>query len=729
MMMKRKKTVRGALGLAVAVTAATLAVPGVSLAAPAEASVDAEAFGGQRQNISELAPSLMISNTSDNTRPGDEGHIFVGEAITDGGMDTENSNWVTGDAQNLLLNHEVTGEGFTALRAWGYGSQVNVSGTLILQDDSDGTYASDFTGTGAGITAAAGAFVNVTDMQFQSRGLGRSFAVVEDGTLIMSNSDIKVLGADPSNSAYDGGYHASQTDRMQPAPWNLGITGGARAVNVLGKTAPATVVSMDSSISAGGWAAVSTEECVTPRLYFFNTELNILPMTEGGMNSGWEILGYEEDLYGSGYGTYLAGDASESFYGTMINGATYGSVLNGGTGTYEGLKGEQTYTAADLNEQTVTEYQAAGDTPTVVNTIWGIMSHGNGTINLNEGSVWNSAEGTVLCKEADTVWNFQGAELHPGNGIIFQMMDNDAFAVSEADPGEMYMTEEAGFPADAYEGFVTYTRTEDEKIDPEKTYYQAVVYSDHHMKFDTEEKPNADTDSDVPADAEVKVITDAAEESGDYAEIKYFAVEEPTAQGLFSYFERSTGAGSVQVRFANGTYEGCVYNGTGYYEQAGDALHVTIAKDAELTGDIALTSYVHGIFLDGREVDDVIAAIEKENEANEHSIEYVLLDADGNVTDDKEKAAAVQFTRFSGAACYLLGHVINKTHYNGLAAVYVTVEGTWTPTAESLVNGLEIKEGAHVKGKITRLEDGSILIQPSEEELAPGIYGSEPNVG
>jgi len=207
-----------------------------------------------------------------------------------------------------------------------------------------------------------------------------------------------------------------------------------------------------------------------------------------------------------------------------------------------------------------------------------------------------------------------------------------------------------------------------------------------------------------------------------YPEIRYTSVTHPTREGLITYFERNIEIGKAEVHFADGAYEGCVYNGTGYYGQAPDALFVTIAEDAELTGDIALTSHVHGIFLDDRDVEDVIAAIEKAN-ADQENITYVFLDTEGRATQDKEKAAAIQFTKFSNAETCLLGHVINQTHYNGLAVLDVTVEGTWTPVAEALVTRLEIKDGAHVKGEVTRLEDGSILIQPSDKDLAPGIYG------
>ena len=175
-----------------------------------------------------------------------------------------------------------------------------------------------------------------------------------------------------------------------------------------------------------------------------------------------------------------------------------------------------------------------------------------------------------------------------------------------------------------------------------------------------------------------------------------------------------------------------INNGTGYYDQAADALYVNIAEDAALVGDIALTSHVHGIFLRDRDVDDVISAIDEADKYHENiggyyegldDIEYVFLDADGEITEDKDEAAAIQFTKFSIAEYYLLGHVLNKINNNGLAALDLTVEGTWAPVDCSLVTYLNVAEGAHVFAQAQELEDGSILLTPSDEELEPGEYG------
>ena len=191
----------------------------------------------------------------------------------------------------------------------------------------------------------------------------------------------------------------------------------------------------------------------------------------------------------------------------------------------------------------------------------------------------------------------------------------------------------------------------------------------------------------------------------------------------------------VTLSVANGEYEGDVYNATGYFGQAPDALEVTIADDAALTGDIALATHVHGIMLNGRNVDDVIAAIDEASAAhaeitegyyaNMDPIQYVFLDANGNVTENKDEALAIQFTQFTSVEYYLIMQVVNKVFYNGGSSINVIVEGTWKPVAESLVTYLEVADGAHVYGELTDLGDGSFMITPSDAEIEAGTYGTK----
>ncbi len=656
--------------------------------APAEAPAEATEAAAV-EKVEDLKVSSYATNNNDTSRPQDEGQVYIGVAITDGEVVADESNW-EGDASSVTLDNTVEGPGFTAVRVEG-DSTVDVTGSLTLTDDTDGQIASDFTGVGAAITAYNGSVVTASDVTYESEGFVRAFAIVTNATMIVKDSDIKAMGNDPFLNSWDGYYNSANTSMMISPPWVLGIQGGIRAVNVLGEGS--TFVVENTTIEAGGWGVVSTDGCTNPYLHLYNSTLKITSAEDGGMNSGWKILGYDANAYGSGYGTYIIGGAQEYFYGVTFEGATYASILTGGDGYYAGLKAGETYEAKAEDGTVVDTYTAEADVPTTINTVFGFMSHNSGSINVLEGAVVNTENAIALYKSADSTWTFDGAELNPGNGVIFQMIDNDDSSVGGFNPFGTYLNEEAGFPTEAYTDAVAYVFTTDTAVDPNKTYY----------------------------------TSDTTDESG------YAVVENPTDEGTVAYYERATGGNTATVNLANGEYEGSIYNATGYYSQAPDALTVNIAEDASLVGDIALTSHIHGVMLGDRSVDDVIAAIDEQNAyhaevggyyADTEDIEYVFIDEAGEVTEDKDAAVAIQFTKFSTLEYFLIGQVLNMVNYNGMSTADVYVEGDWTVTGQSLVTYLEIAEGAEVHGVLTELEDGSILIESGDELIPAGTYGT-----
>ena len=641
-------------------------------------------------SIDEMTVSDFQTSNSDTGRAQDLGHVYVGYAITDGAQDEANSNWTAEDPANIVFDDEVEGEGFTALRAEGE-QEINVTGTLTLKDTSDGQYASDFTGTGVAITGYNGTVLNVKDMTYYSEGFSRSFAIVQNASLIIEDSEITAMGRNPLTESYDGYYNSANTSMMISPPWVLGIQGGIRTINVLGTGS--NLVVADSDITAGGWGVLSSDGCTSPYFYLFNTTLEILPASEGGMNSGWAILGYDENAYGSGYGTYLIGGAEEFFYGTTIKGATYASILTGGDGFYQGMKAGETYEALDATTgEVIYEYTAEEDIPMLIETVFGFMAHNSGSINVLEGTVVNSAASIALYKSADSTWTFDGCELNPGNGIIFQMIDNDDSSVGGFNPFGTYLIEEEGVPTEAYEGAASYVFTTDTAVDPAKTYY----------------------------------TSDTTDESG------YAVVENPTDEGTVAYYEKATGGNQATVNFANGEYAGDIFNATGYYAQAPDALTVNIADTASLIGDIALTSHVHGIEIEGKDLGEIFAPLDEANAAHEEiggyyegleDISYVFLDAEGEVIGKPDDAKYLQFTQFSTAEYYLLGQVVNFINYNGASTIDVYVDGCWTVEEESLITYLEVAEGAEVYAELIENEDGSLTLIPSSAPLAAGTYG------
>ena len=679
---------------AAAVVAAGFVVTTSFSAFAAEPAMDLQ--GLDASSIADMQVSEFGSNnTTTNRAEHDTGHIYVGVALTDGVVDEANSNWadrVTEEdgTYQIAFHDDVEGEGFTAVRVFGEGN-VDVTGDLYIHDDGDGTYDSDFTGMGAAVTSDLGGSVHVKDVNFYSEGIVRSFANITASDLFVENSSLTAVGANPFKDFYPEYWNTAQTDVMISPPWVLSLQGAVRTINVLG-TYPNLVIA-DSDVTSGGWAVLSTDGCTSPYYWLYNTSLNVLPESQGGMDSGWKILGYDEDAYGSAYAAFMIGSAVENFYGVDINGATWAVVDYGGDAVFQGLKAGETYEATDSETgDVIYTYTAAEDKPSTVNSVFGFLGQTAGSVTLEEGSVFNTADALAIYRDANVDWVFSGAELNPGNGVLVQFMDNDNTTIGGFDPFGTYLEEAAGFPTEAYEAEASYVFTEDSVVDPDKTYYE-----------------------DAP--------------DGGYRE-----VENPTDAGTVAYYEKTTPGTYGTVLFEDGEYTGDIYNATGYYEQAADALDVTIAEDAVLNGDIALASHVHGMFLNGRNVDDVIAAIDEANAkhaeqegyyAGLDDIEYVFLDENGAVTENKEEAAAIQFTKFSTMEYYLVAHVINQVYYNGAASLDVIVNGTWKPAVCSLVTYLEVADGAHVYGDLTEMEDGSFAITPSENEIEPGIYGTK----
>lgn len=190
------------------------------------------------------------------------------------------------------------------------------------------------------------------------------------------------------------------------------------------------------------------------------------------------------------------------------------------------------------------------------------------------------------------------------------------------------------------------------------------------------------------------------------------------AAGMPSTNGNETGATAtceeVNAVFANGEYVGDLYNGTGYYGQAGDVMNVTVGENATLEGAIALTETFHGIAYSP----EALAFAQAEE-----GVEYVLIDADYNVTANEADAAYIQFTQFTIDQYYMLCRMLNHVYNNGYSGVNVTVEagGTWKVAGESLVNYLKV-EGT-VYGAITENADGTLSIAPSANTIPAGEYG------
>lgn len=588
------------------------------------------------ESIADMIASSYATLDAVNTRSQDQGFIYVGLDVVDGQV-TGESNW-TADPANVVLNNTVVGAGFTAVHAAGADSVVNVTGSLNLkngENDAEGEHASDFTGIGAAFVAADNATIRVSNVDVETDGFVRAGFIADDGaTIWVEDSSVVTYGADPLTEAYDGYTNSATTSKMLSPPWVLGIQGGIRTVNVL--DTQATFVAVNSYLASGGWGVVSTDGCTTPTLILIDSTLEILSEAEGGMNSGWELYGYDEYAYGTGYGAYLIGNCDEQCYGVTIEGATFGAIGREGSVLYASSNGAIDVVSAKGEALGTVEGQG---NVSVINAVFGAMTHSSEdvTISYTDGTIVNAEEAIVLYRSTGHAnFNFDEAVLNTKAGILVQMIDDDDSSVGMGDMSTMsfntYLYEDAGMPSQT--GNITGESANNEE---------------------------------------------------------------------------------VNAVFTNGTYVGDLYNGTGYYGQAGDVMNVTVGEGATLTGDIALTETFHGV--------EYSAEAAAWADAQEE-VEYVLLDGDFQIIENAAEAAYIQFTQFSINQYYMLCQMENHRYNNGYAGINVHIHdgGVWVVAEESIINSLCIDEGA-VYGDIIENADGTLTLVPSTNVIPVGEYG------
>ncbi len=382
---------------------------GEASGASEEASAENIDAGLEVKSTADMTASPYSRMTSFASRD-DTGMIFIGNDVT--------------ESADIVLEEEVEGAAYTAVYAHGDGVVANVTGTVIAYDDTAGEWASDFSGQGAMIVANDGATVDVKDLTISTDGFERSAAVVsERGTVRVEDSDFTVLGANPITEAYEGYNNGADMDLMLSPPWVLGIQGGARGVNMIGASPRITVI--DSKIASGGWADISTDSGSNATINVVDSELIMLPESEGGMDSGWRIFGYDEDAYGSGYGTFNIGSPAEYFYGTAITGVTMATIVMGAkTDVYASSNGA--VELIDASGEPMETVEGKGQ-PTVVNSVFGVMQCGAiaDGFYIKDGTVFNTEEAVILHKSGGGTYYFDNASLNSKSGVLFQMMDTD----------------------------------------------------------------------------------------------------------------------------------------------------------------------------------------------------------------------------------------------------------------------------------------------------------------
>ena len=585
----------------------------------------------------ESTKDMTVSSyaTLNNFRRDDTGYVYIGIDVVDGAVTAE-GNWDVADIAAIELNNEVEGAAFTAVRADGEGSDVTITGSLKLwdpADDAQGVHASDFSGVGAAISGSNNASINITDLDIETDGFVRAGLLIDNYVNAwIKDSSMVTYGANPLTEAWEGYYNSANTGMMLSPPWVLGIQGGIRTINVLDNEAYLMVD--NSYLASGGWGVISTDGCTNPVIDIVDSTIEILSEAEGGMNSGWAILGYDEDAYGSGYGAYIIGNTEENYYGSTVEGTTFGIIAREGTVAFQSSNG--TITAETYAGEVLGTVEGKGNVSTI-NSVFGAQTHSSETtaVSYLDGTVVNAEEAAILYRSSNiSTFTFDNAVINSKAGILVQMIDDDDSTVGGFSPFNEFLYEVAGNPI-----------------------------------------TNGELTGEMANNAE------------------------------------------VTVNITNGDYAGDLYNGTGYYGQAGDVMVVNLGEGASLTGDIAMTATVHGIPYSAEALEAIKAVGD--------DIQYVFLDADFNVVDEAN-AAFIQFTQFSMRQYYLLCHLVNSVAYNGFSGinVHVTDGAEWTVEEESLISHLCI-DGGTVYGEVIENADGTLTVIPSATALTEGDWGTE----
>ena len=304
------------------------------------------------------------------------------------------------DIKNIQISSK--GENFDGIFV--AGGEYSITNAKIALK---GNGRSDFVGYGAAVVARGEDTRVVLDkVRIENKGVVRTGVVADKGSnVVVKNSYIQT-----TDGVLPEGYVPTiETTQMRSVPWMLSLSGNVRATNLLGDYTKASYI--NSYIGSTGWGVLSTDGCKEPILTAINSTI--------------AITGPD------GYGSYGIGDATEYFLGCAFDVPTYATISRG---SYLFYGDSDPDVVAGLNAEldlglTAKELARIPDKPTVVNSErFGVMWHGGGTLDISGGTVFNTDESTFLDKgqaiDID-VDGSDGVELNPGNGVLFQLMDDD----------------------------------------------------------------------------------------------------------------------------------------------------------------------------------------------------------------------------------------------------------------------------------------------------------------
>lgn len=329
--------------------------------------------------------------------------------------------------------------------------------SITLYTDADGSDTCDFTGKGTAFAVYGSSNVTLSNSVIRTAGVATMPLFTDNGaTLTVKNTTIEALGG-TLYASYTNTYDQST---MVAPPWVLGIMGTSRASNLMGTNS--TLNFLDSTAKAALWAVLSTDSGSGMVMNVYNSTLELTQAVETDQaiqEDGGQITTVDNPYtvnYGSGYGTYVIGNAQENMVGVTMNVGTYAAIFTGGSMNFSTLTaGEYTLTNADGS--TIEYTYSDSDKNSVINSdTFGFMVHQNAnTLILGSGTSLNTGYTSFLIKSGGSLTSFTAditdTDISTGNNVLIQILDNEDDLIGTGSSGfNTIYTESAGWNTDAY---------------------------------------------------------------------------------------------------------------------------------------------------------------------------------------------------------------------------------------------------------------------------------------
>lgn len=628
-------------------------------AAKAEITVTADMATEPTVNgLDEGLCSWTTGGTEAGTVNGDDYAFTPVIYINEGAYDKERS--IVGDAANVTdtelsdLTLTVEKEGVNGIIVNNSDYTIKDSTINLNAPDADGSLTCDFSGLGSAIAVYGKSALQIINTEIYADGVANLAVFADNGSSALLN---QVKLHSDGGTLYEDYINSPNQGTMVAPPWILGIMGNSRATNLMGDNSTMSVV--DSEVSASNWAVLSTDSGSNMYLNVVNTTMT-LTGNEEELQSGGLYAQANPYTDKNGYGTYIIGDAVETFLGTTMDVGTYASIFTGGTGYYGNLKAGESYDLLAADGSTHYSYTAAADVQTVINSdTFGFMAHqGNNECTL-DGVVVNSGYTGFLVKSGNntTIHVKNGTKINAGNQILLQLLDNDD-STTEFNPNHETVGMAFGTTHEEYAGFPT------EAVDPTQSAGGGM--------------PGGDMPGGDMPEGEAPEGEGAAPEGG-----------APEGEGGpdGGMPQEQSGPNTAVYNVTDSDLTGAIYNGIGWNANAlsqgkikQTLLEVNLNGTATLAGPIASTSCIHAS-CEGQKYlkDNGITAFDKDEDAESFAADY-------------------QSTMFEISAYFNIGQVANLVRSNGLNDISVTVSDSavWTVTDTSLIKSLKISGDAQV---------------------------------